>query len=53
MIVVTLRNPAAAMPDWIRPKASARCSELSSLIGKPLRARGMKCQSSRSGESNG
>ncbi len=53
MIVVTLRNPEAAVPDWINPKASARCSELISLTGNPLRGRGMKCQSSRSGASKG
>ena len=52
MIVVALRKPEPARPDWISPKASARCSGFSSLIGRPLRGRGMKCQSSRSGESN-
>ena len=46
-----LQETRPARPDWIRPNASARCSGLSSLIGSPLRARGMKCQLSRSGES--
>ncbi len=53
MIVVAFKKPDPPSPDWIRPNASARCSGLSSLIGRPLRPRGMKCQLSRSGESYG
>ncbi len=51
MIVVAFRPPLRLVPDWIRPKARARCSGFIALIGKPLRSRGMKCQLSRSGES--
>src|SRR5258708_2671386 len=35
------------------PKASARCAGVIALIDRPLRGRGMKCQLSRSGLSNG
>ena len=44
-------SPTRSGPTGSGQTPGARCSGLSSLIGSPLRPRGMKCQLSRSGES--